>query len=246
MPLHLCWVRLPEMSRSTLIIGGCPPRSPRAIQAIMFIMSWGTWGICDSSNDPDQVGNRYITHAIISSHDPHQLIVIVSRKLLMSSSSPWKRFFWRHYFPAYSLTNLSVMHFTTRWPCIHASSYLAPSTSTESPIRVADKSRSRRRIKNVFIDDRGYPDQSNEFDILLHNIDGGPVLRKLKHPPPPMDSDDPMFMFSYNEALHSDRLRKDLNLSHLKVPLQQSIYALIHKKLVCLRRPWCFCPSTQL
>ena len=56
-------------------------------------------------------------------------------------------------------------------------------TSTGSPIRVADKSKGRRRIKNVFIDDCGFPDQSDEFDVLLHNIDGGPVLRKLKHPP---------------------------------------------------------------
>ena len=99
----------------------------------------------------------------------------------------------------------------------------------ESPIRVADKSRSRRRIKNVFIDDRGYPDQSDEFDVLLHSVDGGPVLRKLKHPPPPMDSDDPTFMFPYDEAIHGDRLRKDLDLSHLDAPLQQSIYALIQK-----------------
>jgi hypothetical protein len=44
-----------------------------------------------------------------------------------------------------------------------------------------------------------------------------------------MDSNDPMFMFPYNEALHGNRLRKDLDLSHLEVPLQQSIYALIQK-----------------
>ena len=71
-PLYLQSVRPPEMSHSTLIIGGCPLRSPQVIQTIMFIMSWGTWGICDSCNDPYQVGNRHITHAIIPSHDPHQ------------------------------------------------------------------------------------------------------------------------------------------------------------------------------
>ncbi len=134
-----------------------------------------------------------------------------------------------HYFPASSLTTLPVMCFTTRRPCLHASTYSAPSTGTESPIRVADKSRSRRRIKNVFIDDRGYPDQSNEFDVLLQNIDGGPVLCKLKHQPPPLDSADPTFMFPFDEALHGERLRKDLDLSHLDAPLQQSIYALIQK-----------------
>jgi hypothetical protein len=130
------------------------------------------------------------------------------------------------------------MHFTTRQPCLRSSSYSALSTSTEnsqlsntdgSPIRVADKSRSRRRIKNVFIDDRGFPDQSNEFDILLHDIDGGPVLWKLKHPPPPIGSVDPMFMFTYDEALHGERLRKDLDLSHLEVTLQHTLYALVQK-----------------
>jgi len=109
----------------------------------------------------------------------------------------------------------SVVLFSTRRPCIRASSYLALSASTEnsdldtstgSPIRVADKSKSRRRIKNVFIDERGFLDQSDEFDVLLHNIDGGPVLRKLKHPPPQIGSVDPMFSFSYDEALHGKRL----------------------------------------
>ncbi len=120
------------------------------------------------------------------------------------------------------------MNFATRRPCLCASSYSAPSTSTElsqldnsdgQPIRVADKSRSRRRIKNVFINNRGFPDQSDDFDVILHNIDSGQVLWKLKHPPPPIGSVDPMFTFPYDEALHGERLRKDLDLSHLEVPL---------------------------
>jgi hypothetical protein len=135
-----------------------------------------------------------------------------------------------------SLTLVSVMHFTTRRPCIRASLYSAPSpvtepppldTTTGLPIRIADKSKSRHRIKNIFINDRGFPDQSDEFNVLLHNIDGGPVLWKLKHPPPPLGSVDPMFSFPYDELLHGARLRKDLNLSHLDVALQQTIYALI-------------------
>jgi len=102
-------------------------------------------------------------------------------------------------------------------------------TSTGSPIRVADKSKSRRRIKNVFIDDRGFPDQSDEFDVVLHNIDGSPVLRKLKHPPPQIGTVDPMFSFSYDEALHGNRLRKELDLSHLDIKVQQTLYALVQK-----------------
>ncbi len=53
------------------------------------------------------------------------------------------------------------------------------------PIRVTPKMRgnsSKRR--NVFMDDRGFPDQSNEFDSLLHNVNGGTILRKHKHPAP--------------------------------------------------------------
>jgi hypothetical protein len=118
------------------------------------------------------------------------------------------------------------------------SSCLAPSTVTEpsksdalpgSTIRVADKSKCRRCIKNVFIDDWGFPNQSDKFNVLLHSIDGGPVLRKLKNPPPPFDSVDPMFLFPYDESMHGDRLREDLDLSHLDVSLQQTVYALIIK-----------------
>ena len=78
-----------------------------------------------------------------------------------------------------------------------------------------DKSKYRRRIKNAFIDDRGFPDLSDEYNTLLHNVDGGPVLRKLKHSPPPLDVVDPSFNFQYEEAVHGDILRKCLDLSHL-------------------------------
>ena len=107
-----------------------------------------------------------------------------------------------------------------------------PTTSAAppgSPIRVAPKAKCRRRIKNVFIDDRGFPDQSDEFDVLLHNIDGGPVLRKLRHPAPPLDEPDPRFTFPFSEELHGTRMRKDLDLSHLAPDLQKQIYALIVK-----------------
>jgi hypothetical protein len=38
-----------------------------------------------------------------------------------------------------------------------------------------------------------------------------------------------MFSFPYDESLHGARLQKDLDLSHLDVALQQTIYALIIK-----------------
>ena len=98
-----------------------------------------------------------------------------------------------------------------------------------APICVAPKAKSRRQIKNVFIDNRGFPDQSDDFDVLLHNIDGGPVLQKLRHPAPPLDDPDDLFTFPFIEDLHGDRMRKDLDLSHLAPDLQQQIYTLIVK-----------------
>ncbi len=51
------------------------------------------------------------------------------------------------------------------------------------PIRVARKIRGKKR-PNVFLDDRGFPYQSHEFDVILHNVEGGPILRKRKHAAP--------------------------------------------------------------
>ena len=65
--------------------------------------------------------------------------------------------------------------------------------------------------------------------MLLHNIDGGPVLRKLRHPAPPLDDPDDLFTFPFIEDLHGNRMRKDLDLSHLAPDLQQQIYTLIVK-----------------
>jgi hypothetical protein len=67
----------------------------------------------------------------------------------------------------------------------------------------------------VFYDDRGYLDESDAYDSLLHSIDGGPILRKTKFPTPPIDADDPSFNFEYSEELHGEKLRADLDVSHL-------------------------------
>ena len=119
------------------------------------------------------------------------------------------------------------------------SSYsIAPAAPTSQPttpppgdiIRVATKGKGGRcRIKNVFADDRGYPDLTDDHDTLLHNINGGTVLWKLRHPAPPIDEVDPSFNFAFDESLHGDRLRTQLNLSHLDDALQARIYTLIKK-----------------
>ncbi len=99
---------------------------------------------------------------------------------------------------------------------------------TGEPIRVARKIKGRKR-PNVILDDRGFPDQSHEFDVILHNVDGGPILRRRKHPAPPLDDIDPRFHSVYDEALHGEKLRKELDLSHLPIGLREKVYALLKK-----------------
>ena len=71
------------------------------------------------------------------------------------------------------------------------------------PIRVAHKPTHQKCFHNVFYDDRGFPDQSDEFDNLLHSVDGGPLLRKLLHPAPNLDGPvDPIFLSVFNPEVH--------------------------------------------
>ena len=49
-------------------------------------------------------------------------------------------------------------------------------------------------MQYVFLDNRGFLDQSDEYDHLLHSIDEGPVLQKLRHPMPDLHGPiDPSF-----------------------------------------------------
>jgi hypothetical protein len=79
------------------------------------------------------------------------------------------------------------------------------------------------------MDDRGFPDQSDKFDSLLHNVDGGTILRKHKHPSLKLADVDPQFHAVYNKKLHGKQLRQDLNLSHLVPSLHAQVYGLIQK-----------------
>jgi hypothetical protein len=56
------------------------------------------------------------------------------------------------------------------------------SPKRRAPIRPAAKPPKGKRRKNVFVDDRGFPDVSDKYDTLLDNIEGRPVLRKRRHP----------------------------------------------------------------
>ena len=101
--------------------------------------------------------------------------------------------------------------------------------SQTSPIRVAPKSKASgaKRARNVFFDDRGFQDESEEYNQLLHNVDGGVILRKKKFPTPPIDIDDPTFNWVYDEKLHGDKLTKELDISHLSKEEADALVSLI-------------------
>jgi len=65
-------------------------------------------------------------------------------------------------------------------------------------------------------------------NLVLHDIDGGPILRKLRHPMPdfngPIRFDNP-FIAKQHEAL----MRKKTDLSHLHPGLQEKIYSVIRE-----------------
>ncbi len=52
-------------------------------------------------------------------------------------------------------------------PCPTSNSNIEP---TGSPIHIAAKNKGHRWLWNVFVDDQGFPDQSDKYDMLLHNI----------------------------------------------------------------------------
>ena len=82
----------------------------------------------------------------------------------------------------------------------------------------------------MFLDDRGFPDQSDEYDHLLHTIDGGTVLRKLRHPMPDLNGPiDPSFDHPFIPEEHEEILRKKVDLSHLDPKQQTQVYDLIRE-----------------
>ncbi len=104
-------------------------------------------------------------------------------------------------------------------------------TSTDpsgEPIRVACKIRGKKR-PNMFLGNRGYPDQSHKFDVILHNVQGGPILWKRKHAAPPLDDIDPHFHLQYDEKIHGEKLRTELDLSHLDGTTRDLVYKLLNK-----------------
>jgi hypothetical protein len=48
--------------------------------------------------------------------------------------------------------------------------------SSTIPIRVAPKSKCHKWSKNIFYDNRGFPDKTDDYNNCLHNINGGVIL----------------------------------------------------------------------
>ena len=120
-------------------------------------------------------------------------------------------------------------------PCCHvpmcsAGEAFTPIDPTPTPIWVAPKPKRRKHMNKVFLDDRGFKDLSNKYNYVLSNINGRPILRKLRHPAPALDAAiDPTFHCPFKPLAHEALMRKELNLSHLDPALQEKIYALIRK-----------------
>jgi hypothetical protein len=82
---------------------------------------------------------------------------------------------------------------------------------------------------NVFLDNRGYPNQFHKFDVILHNIKGGPILCRRIHPSPLIVDIDPQFLSHYDKARHGAKLQQELNLLHLNSTVRDKVYQLLQK-----------------
>ena len=71
---------------------------------------------------------------------------------------------------------------------------------------------------------------SDDYDHVLHNIDGGPILRKLRHPKPDLTASmDPLYYLPFIPEKHEAIMKRDMDLSHLELDLQERIYDVIRR-----------------
>ncbi len=165
-------------------------------------------------------GNPYITSLRITSVDctsrpagSHASTIIQHSHFPLSNSFAHRRKLCLKQVPIYSTTAASPDAFGAR-----------------SPICVDPKPKHRKHLQNVFLDDCGFPDQSDEYDHVLHHVKGGAVLRKLKHPKPDLEAPpDPAYHSTFFPEKHKAKLRKDIDLSHLKPNLQEEDYNMIQE-----------------
>ncbi len=71
---------------------------------------------------------------------------------------------------------------------------------------------------------------SDNYDHVLHDVDGGPILRKLWHPKPDLSAlIDPLYSSLFIAKKHKEIMKRDMDLSHLKPNLQERIYGVIRR-----------------
>lgn len=113
------------------------------------------------------------------------------------------------------------------WLCANLNS-VHPFEHNSLPIQVAHQPKRQKQVHNVFCDNSGLLDQSDDFDHLLHNVDGCPILRKLLHPLLALNGPvDPLFLPNFDPAVHKTRMYEDLDLSHLPLDVQDQVYSLV-------------------
>ncbi len=82
----------------------------------------------------------------------------------------------------------------------------------------------------MFLNNQGFPDPSDNYDHLLQSIDGGPVLRKLRHPMPNLNGPINLhFDHPFVPAEHKDVMRKQVHLSRLESDQQEQVSSLIRE-----------------
>jgi hypothetical protein len=63
---------------------------------------------------------------------------------------------------------------------------------------------------------------------VLHDIDGGPILCKLKHAKPDLNAPpDPAYHLPFIPKKHKAQMHQDMDLLHLSPDLQEQVYRLI-------------------
>jgi hypothetical protein len=167
-------------------------------------------------------------HQCVHSPSGNQALILVGDVLLLYQ---WiDRPLYNITFSSHSNDRLSLLRCRTLCMEVPTFSTGAHALPQSSPTRVDPKPKCRRHLQNVFLDNRGFPDQSNDYDHVLHGVDGGPILWKLRHPQPDLDAPvDPFYYSPFIAKKHEDLMRKDMDLSHLDPTLQEKIYTIIHE-----------------
>jgi hypothetical protein len=88
-------------------------------------------------------------------------------------------------------------------PCLKSPEHNLPNSNGNAPIRVSPKPKHHKRLNNVFLDDHGFPDVSDNYDHVLPDVDSGPILRKLWHPKPDLSAPmNPLYYLPFIPEKH--------------------------------------------